>query len=131
MAGIWIATLITSLLSMGLIGFLIAKISPADDRRFLVLVAVLNLPMWFAAFYLVRLPMDSALRAMLGAGATTTAFLFVTTILYAPVTEESAKLTLMLFPWFRRMPRMWNDLSAPLAGRESGSVSPLRAMSRL
>jgi len=46
---------------------------------------------------------DSALKAMLGAGAaTTTAFLFVTTILYAPVTEESAKLTLMLFPWIRR-----------------------------
>ena len=57
----------------GLIGLLIAKISPADDRRFLALVETLNLPMSFAAFYLVRLPMDSALKAMLGAGATTAA----------------------------------------------------------
>ena len=45
MAGIWIAAVITTLFSVGIIGFLIAKISPVEDRRFLAVIAAVHLPM--------------------------------------------------------------------------------------
>jgi len=99
MAGIWIAAVITTLFSLGIIGFLIAKISPADDRRFLAIIAAVHLPLCASAIYFVRIPIDSVLQTTLG--VTTAAYLLVAT-LYAPLTEEAAKLWLVLFPWFRK-----------------------------
>ncbi len=54
MAGIRIAAVITTLMSPGVIGFLIAKISPLEDRRFLAIIAAVHLPLNEDAFEIDR-----------------------------------------------------------------------------
>jgi hypothetical protein len=95
MCGIYIAAILTSLLAIVGFGALIRKLDkPASD--WLLFAAVLIcLPLQPLAFYLVRLPLDHWLAEHLT--RTSSAYQWLVT-LYAPLTEEPAKLLVLLIP---------------------------------
>src|SRR5262249_34695729 len=73
-----------------------------------------HLPMAAVSFYLVRLPLDHWLVGTLGAGSLAHT---VWGTLKAPLTEEPAKLWLLLAPWFRSRLR---DENVPRLGLAIG-----------
>ena len=97
-SGIYIAAAGTTLVAAFFYGYLILRLSGREDRRALVTAALVALPLQPAAFYFVRLPLDAALRQMLG---TDGLYAWLAT-LYAPATEEPAK---------------WLPLAVPLVWR--------------
>jgi len=96
---IYIAALLTSLLALAVIGGVLLLRTPKEDRWPLSIVVLLMLPMNALAFYVVRMPIDGLLSAALGKQAE--AYQFIRT-LYAPFTEEPAKLWPLLIPLFYR-----------------------------
>ena len=98
--GIFIAAVVTTLFALALIGGFLFALSPRPERRTLALVLVLHLPMCALAFYGVRLPIRHVIEEHVDAKKP--AYVLSST-LYAPLTEEPAKLWLLLFPWFRRL----------------------------
>ena len=98
--GIFIAALVTSLFTLGLIGGILFASAPRPERRGLALVLVVHLPMCALAYYGVRLPIRHLIEQHVD--ATAPAYV-LSSVLYAPLTEEPAKLWLLLFPWFRRL----------------------------
>jgi hypothetical protein len=98
-AALYLAAFITSLVALLVIGGFILAITPRQDRFFVAAVMALNLPMAAVAFYWVRLPLDHWLAGTLGADSLA---YVVWGTLKAPLTEELAKLWLLLVPWFRR-----------------------------
>lgn len=100
--GIIIAALITALLCLGVYGTVLWVIAPRDERLLLLLFLLLQLPVSVATFYLVRRPLDGLIHGLLGDAGI---YRWVTT-LYAPLTEEPAKLwPLLLLPLARRVGR--------------------------
>lgn len=95
MPGIYITAALTSLLAVAIFGTLIYKL-PRPANGWLLLAAVLIcLPLQPLAFYLVRLPLDHWLAGWL----TRQSFAYQgLTTLYAPLTEELAKLLVLLIP---------------------------------
>lgn len=96
-AGLYVAAAIASLLALLMIGRFILAATPRTDRRFLALVMAVHVPMWAIAFYWVRVPVKAWLAGALGADSR--AFAVLDTC-FAPLTEEPAKLWLLLVPWF-------------------------------
>lgn len=97
MPGIYITAIITTVLSLGIIGSFILRDSAKRERLFLIAVILLEIPMCAFAFYFIRLPLDAWLRGVLSGFEQSYRFL---TTLYAPLTEELVKLWIILFPWF-------------------------------
>lgn len=97
MQGIYITAIITTSLSLAVIGSIIFWRSPREERSFLSVVILSEIPMCALAFYFIRLPLDGWLRTLLGLQSGIYKFL---TTLYAPITEEPAKLWILLIPWF-------------------------------
>ena len=92
--GIVIAAIITALLCLGVYGTVLWVVAPRDERRLLALLIALELPMSVGTFYLVRRPLDGLVHGHLGDAGV---YRWVTT-LYAPLTEEPAKLLPLLVP---------------------------------
>lgn len=97
MKGIYVAAIITTALSLTIIGSFILRKSPKKEWPILVAAMLLQIPMCAAAFYFIRLPLDKFLQGFLGQGSGIYTFL---TTLYAPITEEPIKLWILLIPWF-------------------------------
>ena len=97
MTGIQVAALITSLIAFAAFGGLIWQLSDAKDRRWLLGLIVLGIPLSPLAYHCLRLPMHSILATWLGSDSRLLAFC---QLWYAPVTEEPAKLLplLLLIP---------------------------------
>jgi hypothetical protein len=96
--GIVVAAIITALLCLGVYGTVLWLIAPREERRLLALLIVLELPMSVGMFYLVRLPFDGLVHGFLGDAGV---YRWLTT-LYAPLTEEPAKLWPLLIPLIAR-----------------------------
>lgn len=97
--GIIIAALVTTLVCLGVIGGVLFMSWPRPARRSLALILVLQLPMCALAYYGVRTPIRHLIETHVDPAAP--AYVLAST-LYAPLTEEPAKLWLLLLPWFRR-----------------------------
>lgn len=103
MQGIYIAAVVTTILSLGIIGGFLTWKTPRKEWFFLVFIILLEIPMSAIAFYLIRLPLDCWLQRLLSSSPGIYHFL---TTFYAPITEEPIKLWVLLFPWiFRRIER--------------------------
>lgn len=98
MPGIMIAAAITTLFACVLFGFLLRNLRLPVNERLLWLAFVIALPLQPLAFYVVRVPLDTWLRSQFGPGST--AYVSFTT-LYAPLTEELAKLLPLVVPAIR------------------------------
>src|SRR5689334_21378340 len=96
--GIIIAAIITVLLSLGVYGTALWVIAPRDERLLLALLLALELPMSVGTYYLVRLRLDGLIHRLLGDAGV---YRWLTT-LYAPLTEEPAKLWPLLIPLISR-----------------------------
>ncbi|TES93873.1 MAG: PrsW family intramembrane metalloprotease [Candidatus Cloacimonadota bacterium] len=103
MQGIYIAAVVTTILSLGIIGvFLVWKI-PKKEKGILLAVVLLEIPMCALAFYFIRFPLDGWLQRLLSSSPGIYRFL---TTFYAPITEEPIKLWVLAIPWiFRRIER--------------------------
>lgn len=113
-AGLYVAAALTSFVALLIIGGFILKGTPRADWRFVATVMVVHLPMSIIAFHWVRLPVKGWLAGQLDPDSPVFAFLDTC---FAPLTEEPAKLWLLLFPWFRAHLRREN---APYLGLAIG-----------
>lgn len=94
---IYIAAIITSALSLTVIGVILFLRSPKEQRPTLSWLFLVMLPMNALAFHWVRMPLNGWLSSALGKQAVE--YQFIQT-LYAPLTEEPAKLWPLLIPFF-------------------------------
>jgi hypothetical protein len=99
MHGIYIAALLTSLLAIAGVGTVIHRLKQPATGWLLVAAILISLPLQPLAFYLVRLPLDHWLA---GHWPRTSFFYQCLASLYAPLTEEPAKLLVLLIPAVRR-----------------------------
>jgi hypothetical protein len=99
MHGIYLTAAFTSAVAIALFGTLVHKLRLPANERLLWLAAAVALPLQPLAFYLVRVPLDHWMIAHLGSASATYQWL---TSLYAPLTEEPAKLLPLLIPAIRR-----------------------------
>ena len=95
MHGIYIAAFLTSLLAMVGFGVVIGRLRQPARGWLLLAAVVICVPLQPLAFYWVRLPLDHWLAGHLGRASS--AYQWLVT-LYAPLTEEPAKLLVLLFP---------------------------------
>ncbi|MDD4538013.1 MAG: hypothetical protein PHT80_03275 [Lentisphaeria bacterium] len=94
-ADITIAAMIVTVLALTIYSGVLIQRAPKDERLFLGMLVLLMLPMNALAFHLVRMPLDAWLASALGEQ---NEIYHVLKRLYAPVTEEPAKLWLLLIP---------------------------------
>ena len=99
MQGIYLTAVLTSSVAVVIFAVLVRKLRMPANERLLWLAAALALPLQPLAFYLVRMPLDHWLVAQLGSTSTIYGWL---SSLYAPLTEEPAKLVVLLIPAIRR-----------------------------
>lgn len=99
MQGIFVMGIITTLLSIGIIGGIICKKSKGEDRETLLMTFLLGIPVFFFAYYLLRLPLDFFLKNILSNYAGT--YIFFQSF-YAPLTEELSKLLVIVLPFIYR-----------------------------
>jgi hypothetical protein len=97
MPGIYTAAIVTTLAALT-IGAWVIRSAPRQRRPLLAALA-LHLPMEPLSYYGIRLPLDSLVRRVVDPDSPLYGFL---TTFYAPLTEEPAKLWLLLLPWFGR-----------------------------
>ncbi len=90
---------ITTLLVIATYGSLIRALSDRHDRRWLLFAALCTLPLHPLAFYWVRSPLNDWLLTVLDARSGLYQFI---AFLYAPLTEEPAKLLPLLIPALRQ-----------------------------
>lgn len=110
---IHIASAVTSLLAILLIGGFIRWRSKPEDRKFLLLLFLLELPLAFAAFYLLRMPiLDQLFRLIFGTGTEIYGFM---RNFYAPLTEEPFKLLPLLIPFIYNKISKENFVMAAMA----------------
>lgn len=105
MTGIYLTALLTSGLAVVLFALVNRKLRQSAEERLIWLTFLFALPLQPLAFYCVRLPLDHWLVAWLGSGSSSYQWL---TSLYAPLTEEPAKLLLLLVPAIYRDIRVEN-----------------------
>ncbi len=105
MHGIFIAAILTTGIALAIFGTLLRRLKQPANGKLLLLAALIALPLQPAAFYFVRVPLDHWLTALLGSNSPTLHWLVT---LYAPVTEELAKLVPLLIPAIRRDLRQEN-----------------------
>jgi hypothetical protein len=99
MRGIYLTAVLTTGVAAVLFGVLIHKLRLPAKERLLWLAAALALPLQPLAFYLIRIPQDHWLATHFGSVSPIYHWL---TSLYAPLTEEPAKLVPLLVPAIRR-----------------------------
>ena len=92
MLGITLMAIITTCLALSLIGGIITFKSPSRIRLILFLLFLVNIPLFFFAYYGLRLPLDEIIHNFI---INDDIYGFITNF-YAPVTEESSKLFLFL-----------------------------------
>lgn len=95
----YIASIFASLLAFLLIGMWIFYKAKKPHYAFLIITFFLTLPMSPAMFYLIRLPIDRWILYLVGAKSISYAMI---SSLYAPLTEELAKIWPLLIPAFRQ-----------------------------
>ena len=95
-ADITIAAMIVSVLSLTLVGGVLFLRAPGEKRPFLGMLVLLMLPMNALAFHLIRMPLDAWLASALGRQ---NEVYHALSLLYAPITEEPAKLWPLLIPY--------------------------------
>ncbi|MCW5774079.1 MAG: hypothetical protein KIT16_20715, partial [Rhodospirillaceae bacterium] len=95
MAGIHIAAIVSAALALAAYGGFLLKGTGARLRVVLGVLLLLQLPMSAATFAYVRLPLDAWIRGWVADREAYTAI----TLLYAPITEEAAKLWPLLLPF--------------------------------
>lgn len=93
-----IAAAITTAVALAAQTWLILKLAPPENRHVLAIAGLAAVPLHPAAFYALRLPLHGLLTDLLGTGQP----LAIVSLLYAPVTEELAKLFVLLIPLVRR-----------------------------
>lgn len=94
--GIAVAALAVALYASVIYGAYLAAKAPRDERPLLALCFALQLPMSALAFVALRQPLDALVRATLGAAHPLYPWV---TLLYAPLTEEPAKLLPLAIPF--------------------------------
>ena len=112
MPGIYLTALLTTVVAVAVFGTVIQKLPMAANERLLWLAAAVVLPLQPLAFYCVRMPLDHWLAAHLGHASATYQWF---TSLYAPLTEEPAKLVPLLIPAIYRDIRATNFVRYALA----------------
>lgn len=95
LAGIDVAAIVTAAVALMLYGGVLLWRAPAAERLLLALCVVIELPMNPLAYHLVRMPLDAWIRPQIG----DTALYWWGRLLYAPLTEEPAKLAALLVAW--------------------------------
>jgi hypothetical protein len=110
--GIYLTAVITTAIAAAIFWPLIHKLKMPANERLLWLAAALALPLQPLAFYFVRVPLDHWLVTQLGSTSTTYQWLIS---LYAPLTEEPAKLVPLLIPAIRHDIRAANFVRYALA----------------
>lgn len=93
MQGIIIMAIITTFLAVSTIGTVLFIKSPSMIRHKLFLVFLLNIPIFFFAFFVLRLPLDTFMHFLFSNNEML--YDFVKNF-YAPLTEESAKLFIVV-----------------------------------
>lgn len=112
MHGIYLTATLTTGIAAAIFGPLIHKLKMPANIRLVWLAAAVALPLQPLAFYFVRIPLDHWLAAQLGSTSTTYQWLIS---LYAPLTEEPAKLVPLLIPAIRHDIRAGNFVRYALA----------------
>jgi hypothetical protein len=107
--GLVIAAAITTALAVLAIGGSVAAASHREERGLAAWAVLLALPLQPLAFYLLRLPLDAALKSAFGIGAVWP----LVSLLYAPLTEEPAKWLVFAVPAVRR--RLRRRAAVPVA----------------
>lgn len=97
MQGIYIAAIVALLLSMLLVGLILFRKQPKEERKFYILAILLIIPMSAGMYYIFRVPLDDFIKYLFGAKSLARNLLFT---FYAPITEEPGKLWPLLIPWF-------------------------------
>ncbi len=111
MQGIYIAAAITTVVAVAWYGAVALKIGKIE-RAGLITAFFLALPLSPLVFYVVRLPLDSWVAPIIG--RTSSLYPWVA-LLYAPLTEEPAKLLPLLLPFLRRRVSAQNFVAYALA----------------
>lgn len=96
MPDIFIAAIITTLLSVFTIGLYLVIRCRNESKLLISLIVLLMLPMNAIAYHFIRIPLDSFLVSIIQNFNILTSF----RTLYAPLTEEPAKLFILMIPWF-------------------------------
>jgi hypothetical protein len=109
---IYLTAVITTAIAAAIFGPLLHKLKMPANERLLWFAAALALPLQPLAFYFVRVPLDHWLVSQLGSTSATYQWLIS---LYAPLTEEPAKLVPLLIPAIRRDIRAANFVRYALA----------------
>jgi len=99
MHSIYFTAVLTTAIAIAVLGTVMHQFQLPATGRLLWLAAVLVLPLEPLAFFFVRVPLDHGLVAQLG--STSAVYKWLVT-LYAPLTEEPAKLVPLLIPAIRR-----------------------------
>jgi hypothetical protein len=97
--GIYINAAISSVIAFLLLGFAIRNLRLPANEQLLWLAFIIALPLQPLAFYLLRVPLDNWLHLQFGSNSA--GFAWVKT-LYAPLTEELAKLIPLVLPAIAR-----------------------------
>jgi len=92
------AACIVFVLGLAVFGSILRRLTPPEERWLAAGCVAATLPMSWAMFHGVRLPLDGWLKSTLGEGE----MLRWLRTAYAPLTEEPAKLWPLVFPWVRR-----------------------------
>jgi hypothetical protein len=95
MHGIHVTAFLATITAVVVFGMAIHKLRLPVNERLVWLAALLALPLQPLAFYYVRVPLDHWLVFQMG--STTPGYAWLTS-LYAPLTEEAAKLLPLLLP---------------------------------
>ena len=98
MHGIWGAAIAATIIMGAAFGFVLWRFAPRAHVGALGLALLLQLPMSALAYYLVRQPIIEVLQPLVGHSPIYRWAMF----LYAPLTEEPAKLWPALLPFFAR-----------------------------
>jgi len=112
MPGICLTAVLTTGVAVGIFGALIHYLRLPAKERLLWLAAILALPLQPLAFYYVRVPWNHWLAAHLGLHSGV--YIWLNTC-SAPLTEETAKLLVLLIPAIRRDIRAENFIRYALA----------------
>ncbi|SFI81076.1 YitT family protein [Planctomicrobium piriforme] len=106
------ATLVSVLLGACLFGAILVRIARRGDRLALACCLLSALPMCWVMFHFVRMPLDRLLVEWL---TPQSGVLTALRLMYAPMTEEPAKLWILLIPWVRKQIRRDNLAAFALA----------------
>jgi hypothetical protein len=101
MLGIHIAAILTSILVLVVYGGVLMRKTEDEQRYFMFLIFMVMIPIFFITFFWVRMPLDFLMRLFI---TDPDIYMFLTN-LYAPVTEELAKLAVIMLPF------VWRNIS--------------------